>query len=113
MRQPLRISMEPSDEIWPFPQPRDCVSITMRQILDGEEPILMACHDLDGEWQFIGTTDANEEDGRIVGLGCIVDFDPTLLELADLPPGWSAVRDRVGDRWIREQNEDEDETEEE
>jgi hypothetical protein len=94
------------EENWPFPQPRDGVSITMRQILDGEEPILLACHDEDGEWQFIGTTDANEDDGRIVGLGCMVDADPTLLQLADLPPGWQAVRDRVGGSWIREQGDE-------
>jgi hypothetical protein len=102
-----------SEKPWAFPQPRDGVSITMRQILDGEEPILTACHDLDGEWQFIGVTDANVDDGRIVGLGCMVDFDPTLLELADLPPGWRAVRDRVGDTWIREQKEEDEEEEDE
>ena len=87
---------------WPFDQPRNCAALTMRQILDGSEPILLVSHDADDHgWQFIGISDASVADGKIVCLEEIVRLDPTVLEVADLPPGWQAVRDQVGGQWSR------------
>jgi hypothetical protein len=87
---------------WPFDQPRNCTTITMRQVLEGLEPILSVSHDEeDHGWQFIGTTDANVADGRIVCLEHVVHLDPTVLDVADLPPGWQAVRNGVGEPWRR------------
>jgi hypothetical protein len=89
----------PTDE-WPFDQPRNCATLTMRQVLDGSEPILLVTHDADDHgWQFIGVSDASLADGRIVCLEEIVRLDPTVLEVADLPPGWQAFRDDVGGEW--------------
>lgn len=77
--------------------------MTMRQVLDGSEPILLVAHDVDDHaWQFIGISDASLVDARIVGLEEIVQLDPTVLEVADLPPGWRAIRDEVGGSWTRE-----------
>lgn len=92
---------------WPFDQPRNCATLTMRQVLDRSEPILGVTHDRNNHgWQFIGSTDANVPDGRVVSLGEIVRLDPTVLEVADLPVGWRAVRNRVGDAWTRECSEE-------
>jgi len=33
-----------------------------------------------------------------------VRLDPTALEVADLPPGWQALRERVGGKWSRRQD---------
>ena len=87
---------------WPFDQPRNCATFTMRQVLDGSEPILLVCHDEDDHgWQFIGTSDASTADARLVSMEEIVHLDPTVLEVADLAPGWQAVRQRVGGPWTR------------
>ena len=95
--------MNPTD-IWPFDQPRNCGTLTMRQVLDGSEPILLVSHDADDHgWQFIGISDATVADGRIVCLEDMVQLDPTVLEVADLPPGWQAVRDKIGGSWTRKQ----------
>ncbi|MGA2748851.1 MAG: hypothetical protein ABSG59_08760 [Verrucomicrobiota bacterium] len=89
-------------ENWPFDQPRNCGALTMRQVLDGSEPILLVSHDADDHgWQFIGVSEASVPDGRIVCLEDIVRLDPTVLEVANLPPGWQAVRDEVGGQWSR------------
>lgn len=91
-------------EDWPFDQQRSCSTITMRQVLEGLEPILLVSHDADDEgWQFIGITSANVDDGRAVCLEEIVRLDPSVVEVADLAPGWQAVRERVGGRWTRRQ----------
>ena len=91
-----------NDSEWPFDQPRNCATLTMRQILEGTEPILLVSHDEDDHgWQFIGTSDASVKDGRLVCLETIVRIDPTVLEVADLPPGWQAVRNSPGEKWVR------------
>lgn len=74
----------------------------MRQILSGEESILLVSHDEDDHgWQFIGSTDANIADGRVVGLEEMVELDPSILLVADLPPGWHALRNSKGEAWQR------------
>jgi hypothetical protein len=95
-----RTNEAPDD--WPFDQRRSCASITMRQVLEGLEPILLVSHDADdGAWQFIGVTNANVDDGRAVCLEDMVRVDPSVLKVADLPPGWQAIRERVGGPWMR------------
>ncbi len=76
-----------------FDPPRNCATITMRQVLEGREPILLVAHDEDDHgWQFIGALDASREDGRVACLEEMVRLDPSVLEVADLPPGWQAIR---------------------
>jgi hypothetical protein len=99
-RRGMSIDAKPG---WPFDQPRNCTTITMRQVMEGIEPILLVSHDADDPgWQFIGNTDANVPDGRVVCLEEIVQLDPTVLEVAD--PGWQAVRDYLGGRWLRREH---------
>lgn len=93
---------EGDDGAWPFDQPRNCGVFTMRQVMDGKEPILLVTHDADDHgWQFIGKTDANVKDAMLVCLEEIVRLDPSVLEVADLPPGWQAWRKGPGAKWER------------
>ena len=90
---------------WPFDQPGNCAVITLRHILDGLQPILHVTHDSeDHGWQFLGSCDAREEDASVVTLSHIVALDPSVLQLADLPPGWHAWRRAPEDEWSREPN---------
>ena len=90
---------------WPFDQPPNCATFTMRQVMDGLEPILLVSHDADDHgWQFIGTSDVSMTDAILVSLKNIVRLDPTVLEVADLPPGWQAVREKVGGPWTRREH---------
>lgn len=77
----------------------------MRQVLDGSEPILLVSHDVsDHGWQFIGSSDASMADAMLVALEEIVEVDPTVLEVADLHPGWQAIRDTIGGVWTRREH---------
>jgi hypothetical protein len=92
------------EEDWRFAEPRNVAVITLRQIISDGEPILHVTHDAeDGVWQFLGWGDAQEEDAKIVGLGEIVQLDPSVEELADLPPGWHAWRAAADRPWQRGQ----------
>ena len=87
---------------WPFDQPLNCAVITLRQIADGHAPILHVVHDLDDHgWQFLTLEDANVADGCVICLKHVVVLDPSVCEVADLPPGWEAWRDSPTSQWQR------------
>ena len=87
---------------WVFADPPNVATYTTANVLAGH-PILLATHDEDdGAWQFLCGTTNESADGRIVGLGCIVDLDPSVTEMADLPLGRRAWRDSPSDPWRRE-----------
>jgi hypothetical protein len=92
------------NENWPFSDPENLAVITIKQIVQGGEPILHVVHDEDDEgWQFLGASDASEEDAMVVGLRKMVRLDPSVRELADLPLGWRAWRSSRGEPWQRGQ----------
>ncbi|MCX7058120.1 MAG: hypothetical protein WCH32_11370 [Pseudomonadota bacterium] len=88
---------------WPFKEPEFSDALTTVPVLEGEAPILLVSHDADdGMWQVLCGTTNEPEDGRLTCLGCLLELDPTLAEIADLPRGWEAYREAVGAPWARE-----------
>jgi hypothetical protein len=86
---------------WPFHEGKNRAVFTTRPALEGRRPVVLVTHDEQGDWQFLcGTTD-RAEDGRIVCLKNVVDSNPSVLELADLPIGWQAVRESPDRPWQR------------
>src|SRR5271166_5870403 len=91
---------------WHFADPQDTVVVTLERILRGDSSLVLVTHDAeDGGWQFLDGEHVFEEDGAIVLLGEMVQFDPSLLELAHLPPGWYAWRAAPDRPWQRAQDE--------
>lgn len=88
---------------WPFDDPPNVAVFTTHQILEREDRIGFVTHDLDdGAWQFHARSGAGAEtDAKIVSLRAIVDLDPSVMELADLPLGWCAWRKEGEDTWHR------------
>ena len=58
--------------------------------------------DRDYGWQFISSSDGTSENGSIIALHEIVELNPSVLQIADLPVGWRAVRDTILHPWKRE-----------
>lgn len=97
--------MAEPDIDWPFDQPPNTASITVRAVLEGA-PILIVSHDADdGGWQFLDGQEVDEAEGRVIGLGKALRLDPGLRELADLPEGWVASRRDAASPWIRGRSE--------
>ena len=97
---------DPNDP-WPWDQAPNAAAITLRSVLDGA-PILFVSHDSDDDgWQFLdGLSRADPADARLIGMREVLRRDPTLRDIADLPPGWVAHRDGVGEPWARERHAD-------
>lgn len=87
---------------WPFDDAENLAVITLRQIMRGDQPVLHVTHDSDdGGWQFLGWDTPQAEDAMVVALSEVVELDPSLKELADLPLGWHAWRKSSTDPWQR------------
>ena len=73
------------------------------RILDGEDWVHVVTHDEeDGAWQFLPSRgQASMEEAAVVGLKRMVEIDPRINELADLPLGWHAWRGNKNDPWTR------------
>lgn len=88
---------------WPFKEPECSEALTTVPVLEGDAPILLVSHDADdGMWQILCGTTNEPADGRLSCLGCLLELDPTLAQIADLPRGWEAFREAVGGPWSRE-----------
>jgi hypothetical protein len=91
----------PVPDDWPFDQLPNAAAITVRAILEGD-PILHVSHDEDDHgWQFLDGRDVVVEEGRLISMANALDIDPTLREIADLPPGWIAWREGPSAAWVR------------
>ena len=88
---------------WPFPDGRDAPVLTLSRIVDAwpGEPVRVVARDADGDWQFLDGNPIDQEEATITELGEVIDRDPTLLEVADLPMGWEARRAGPGEPWTR------------
>lgn len=68
-------------------------------------PITHIYHDDDDHgWQFHSLGKISTSDAMIVSLEEIYLHDATVAEVADIPPGWRAIRESFGSPWRREEN---------
>ncbi|MBY0397280.1 MAG: hypothetical protein K2X91_12560 [Thermoleophilia bacterium] len=89
-------------EDWPFADPPNLASITVRQVVHDGQPVLLVVHDAhDGGWQFLTGGVVDVADGLVVSLAGMVARDRSLADLADLPRGWRAWRSGPGAPWQR------------
>ena len=86
---------------WTFSADPHSRAITQRHIATCDAPILLVAHDQgDGGWQFLDGSEAPEN----LAVSCLhhlIELDPSVKELADLPVGWQAWRSEPGGPWRR------------
>jgi len=89
---------------WKFTDPPDTAVLADRRIIQEGDWIAHVFHDeSDGGWQFHNDQAASltEDDAMIVSLRNIVEHDPSVSELADLPIGYRAWRHAKDTAWQR------------
>jgi hypothetical protein len=87
---------------WVFRDLPNTLIYASRDILELGKPVLFVGRDrCDGAWQFFFRQAVQDHDLRIAALDEIVQREPTVVELADLPRGWIAVRDSAEEPWQR------------
>ncbi|UCV19284.1 hypothetical protein [Ferribacterium limneticum] len=89
--------------MWPFDQPPNCATVVSNSIIEKRKPILNVSHDEDDHgWQFLDNESEELDDLCIVGLGHILEVDPSMAGLAILEPGWQATRADINSEWVIE-----------
>ncbi len=88
---------------WPFEDAINTAVFTSSRILGGDDWVYYVSHDQDdGAWQFhpySGRTP--EHEAKVVSLKSMLEVEPRIAELADLPHGWHAWRQDKDDVWQR------------
>lgn len=70
-------------------------------IFEKRSPVLLVLH-AEGDWQFLcGGAHDDEEIPRVIGLVHLVDEDPSLRSVLDLPVEWEAERVSLTGSWER------------
>jgi len=92
-------------------------AFSCKHVVEDDRPILLVCHDHNGDWQFLcgETNHYGSDDIRILCCGCLFKKDESLKGIEALDIGFSAEREN-GDSnsWAVEAlGPDEDEDEEE
>jgi hypothetical protein len=88
--------------VWPFDDPPNVATLTLRRIMQGHAPIRYVTHDADdGMWQFLDGEAVSADEAMVIGLAEILTHDPTIAAVADLPLGWWASRASPQAPWQR------------
>ena len=89
-------------EPWPFADPPDMAVISVIQVFLQGMPVLYVTHDEDdGGWQFLTGDVVSVSQAFVVALREMIEHDPSLAVLADLPLGWHASRVDKDAKWER------------
>lgn len=92
---------------WPFDKAPDCTAITTTFVHQMKMPILSVTHYLDdNSWAFKNGAAEDSSYSVLLTMEEIINKDKSLLEISDLPPGWSAIRSNVGSEWHRHKDND-------
>ena len=76
---------------WPFDQAPNVACITCRSVIDGAPVLLVTHYEDDHSWAFLDGNVFDEGAAMVVAMKTVVERDPALAEIADLPPGWTAT----------------------
>lgn len=76
-----------------------------RSVVDGGPVLLVTHYGDDHSWSFFDGKAYDESAALIVAMQTVLDLHPTLTEIADLPPGWTATRAADDKPWTRQVDE--------
>lgn len=80
----------------------DTAVFTTKYVIEDKRTIILVTHDIeDGAWQFFSddSLDNFEEVAKIVGFQELINMDDSLLQIVDMPLGYSATRKDEFDNW--------------
>ncbi|MCL2120774.1 MAG: hypothetical protein FWH28_00810 [Clostridiales bacterium] len=82
-----------------FSDPEGLAVFACEDVFYGGAVILYVCHSLDNLWIFQCGEEHQDDDAVFLSLQQILDFDRSIMELADLPAGKQAKRPSRGAPW--------------
>jgi hypothetical protein len=89
---------------WKFDQGRNVACITCRSVMNGRPVLIVTHYEDDHSWGFLDGGPNDGETALIVAMSEVVERHPDLVDIATLPPGWSATRAAPSEPWLRQQD---------
>ena len=69
-------------------------------VFQKERPILLVIRDQDGAWQFLCGGNEDTDDCHHVGVGHLLDSDPSIEVMANLSIASGAEREEISREWV-------------
>jgi len=80
---------------------KEVLAFVCSHVFEKTRPVLFVSR-ADGDWQLLcGGAHDEGEVPRVVGINHLLDEDPSLREILDLPADWEAERSAQGKAWQR------------
>ena len=80
---------------------KESLTYVCSHVFEKVRPVLLV-HRVDGDWQLVcGGVHEDGEIPHVVGLNHLLDDDPSLSAILDLPSEWEAERSDRGKPWER------------
>ncbi len=73
---------------------------TTKQVVFNGSPILFVSHDADDDWQFFGKENTTEKDAAVLLLKEVIEIDPSISKILDIPKGTEAKRPSKNAEWV-------------
>lgn len=89
---------------WAFDQAPDVACITCRSVVDGAPVLVVTHYEDDHSWAFLDGQAYDPSSTLVVAMSTVLERHPTLTEVADLLPGWTATRPAADQPWSRERD---------
>jgi hypothetical protein len=91
---------------WTFDQGPEVACVTCQSIFDGAAVLVVTHYDDDDSWAFLDGQSADLSAALVVSMKEIVAAHPSVAEVSDLPPGWTATRSGPEQPWSRRMDEE-------
>jgi hypothetical protein len=82
-----------------FKENLNTVVFTSKYVIYENSPIVYVSHHADGIWEFWGNEKIDESEIVVVSLSQLIGIEPAILDIADLPIEFSAVRESKDKPW--------------
>lgn len=77
----------------------ETLSYVCDHVFYNNRPVLLVCHERDGDWQFLCGGTHPGATPKVVGMEHLLERDPTLKQVLHLPLGWDAERTDASSAW--------------
>lgn len=86
---------------WLFDDRPDTPAYVQRSVLDRKEDLLIVIRDDDGDWQFLGASDAEPEEIVLICLeDAVLEFPHVVALSSRLAVGWAAEWHEKQNEWV-------------
>lgn len=87
---------------WHFDQAPNVTCIASRSVFEGKAVLVVTHYEDDHSWAFLDGERRDPADALVVAMSEVLTAHLELIDIAELPPGWTASRVAKGEPWSKQ-----------